>query len=90
MAVALKERTVTEYQMTWDNEDLATPMLIDPLLDDMFKLDEEGKTADKKEALQATRERAKEILTWGEITMGDLNNALNFFYEGYDTCLKRR
>lgn len=71
--------TSTIIKPHWKIDDPARADLIDPLLADMG--------FDNDEVKEATRERAKEILTWGEITMGDFSAMLSEFYEGYKTCL---
>jgi len=75
---------VEEYRLktTWNDWDRATPDLIDPLLADMFGAGED-------EAFIATREQAKEILTWGEMTMGNLGLMLSSFYDGFEACLEK-
>ena len=58
-----------------ENNTIMTPELIEPLLEDM---------GDSEPIRSVLRNRALEMLTWGEITMGELNVALNDFAEGYE------
>ena len=55
-------------------DQLATPEHIEPLLEDI---------GDESTIRDIIREQAKEIVSWGEITLGELNTMLCCFVEGY-------
>jgi len=80
MEYIIKNQTVTTCRAVWEPDEPATSQLIDPLLADICGQEVDG-------AFLATRERAKEILTWGQMKMADLEVILTSYHDGYTSAL---
>jgi len=75
-------KTAQQTRITWDNDDPATPALLEPMLADMFELVKDELT---RKARAATIEYCTNLLRAGEMiwTMGNMQGHAGPFYEGY-------
>ena len=75
--------------ITWNNEDPATPELVKPLLDNIG-LGDQG-TENARAAREATRKHCLELLTGSLASpwkMRELSAMAGSYYDGYLDCLK--
>ena len=65
-------------QIRWQNSDIASQALIDPLLDDKGDYDEHVRNAARKYAIRLLENEP------GTYDMGDLDGAVTYFIDGYE------
>jgi len=82
-------KTAQQTRIRWENDDPATPALLEPMLDDMFLPPKDEVT---RKARAATIEACAKLIRASEMlwTMGDMQAHAGPFYEGYLAALGRK